>query len=111
MQTLPRISTTEMEVTSIRLERELKDRLKALSGNRGYQALIREVLWQYVQQKSEDSPPQISRQDIRVSMAATAEQEERCALTGVVIRPQEPMLLGLTLSGEMVALSIDSLSN
>lgn len=111
MQTLPRISTTEMEVTSIRLERELKDRLKALAGNRGYQALIREVLWQYVQQKSEDNSPQISRQDIRASMAATAEQEERCALTGLVIRPQEAMLLGLTLSGEMVPLSVDSLSD
>ena len=111
MQTLPRISTTEMEVTSIRLERELKDRLKALAGNRGYQALIREVLWNYIQQKSEDSSPQISRQDIRVSMAATAEREETCALTGVVISPQEPMLLGLTLSGEMVPLSVDSLSD
>ena len=111
MQTLPRISTTEMEVTSIRLERELKDLLKTLAGNRGYQALIREVLWQYVQQKTEDSPPQISRQDIRVSMAAKAEQEERCALTGVVISPQDPMMLGLTLSGEMVPLSMDSLSD
>lgn len=111
MQTLPRISTTEMEVTSIRLERELKDRLKALAGNRGYQALIREVLWNYVQQKSEDTPPQISRQDIRVSMAATAEQEQICALTGVVIRPQEAMLLGLTRNGEMVPLSIDSLTD
>ena len=28
MHTLPRTSTTEMEVTSIRLERELKERLK-----------------------------------------------------------------------------------
>jgi predicted DNA-binding protein len=42
------IPTTQMEVTSIRLERELKQRLKALAGNQGYQALIREILWSYV---------------------------------------------------------------
>jgi len=46
MPTLTRVSTTEMEVTSIRLERSLKEKLKALAGDRGYQALIREVLWQ-----------------------------------------------------------------
>jgi hypothetical protein len=44
VQTLHQISTTEMEVTSIRLERELKERLKELAGNQGYQALIRDVL-------------------------------------------------------------------
>jgi predicted DNA-binding protein len=31
--------------TSIRLERELKDKLKEIAGNQGYQALIRDVLW------------------------------------------------------------------
>ena len=36
MRTLTRTSTTEMEVTSIRLERSLKDKLKELSGNQGY---------------------------------------------------------------------------
>ena len=35
MRTLTRTSTTEMEVTSIRLERTLKDKLKELSGNQG----------------------------------------------------------------------------
>jgi predicted DNA-binding protein len=54
MHTLKRTPTTEMEVTSIRLERELKERLKEISGHQGYQALIREVLWKYVQQKSGD---------------------------------------------------------
>ena len=44
MHTLNRTTTTEMEVTSIRLERELKDKLKELSGNVGYQALIRDIL-------------------------------------------------------------------
>ena len=51
MHTLTRIPTTDMEVTSIRLERELKEKLKDLSGNQGYQALIRDILRNYVQQK------------------------------------------------------------
>lgn len=110
MHTLTRTSTTEMEVTSIRLERELKDKLKELSGNQGYQALIRDILWDYVQQKSGKHQPQFSRGDIRASVEATAQKEERCALTGQVIRPQEPMLLGLTTKGEMIPLSLESLA-
>jgi predicted transcriptional regulator len=109
MYTLNRTSTTEMEVTSIRLERDLKDRLKELAGNQGYQALIRDVLWNYVQQKSGTSQPTIAADQIRASIEAIAHQEERCALTGKLIRPDEEMLLGWTLTGEMVPLSIDSL--
>jgi hypothetical protein len=110
MYTLPKTSTTDMEVTSIRLERELKERLKDLAGHQGYQALIRDILWNYVQQKSGEYRHQFSRTDIRASIAATAQQEERCALTGKFIRPNEPMLLGLTNNGEMVPLSTESLS-
>lgn len=110
MYTINRTATTEMEVTSIRLERELKERLKELAGNQGYQALIRDVLWNYVQQKSGDYKPQFSHNDIRASVEAIAQREERCALTGTLIRPQEPMLLGLTAQGEMVPLSPSSLS-
>jgi hypothetical protein len=100
-----------MEVTSIRLERELKDKLKELAGNQGYQALIREILWKYVHQKSSDYRPEVSRADIRASILATAQQEERCVLTGQVIRPQESMFLGLTSSGDLVALSVESLAS
>jgi metal-responsive CopG/Arc/MetJ family transcriptional regulator len=110
MYTINRTATTEMEVTSIRLERDLKDRLKDLAGNQGYQALIRDVLWNYVQQKSGDYQPQLSPEDIRASVEATAQAEERCVLTGKLIRPQERMLLGLTKSGEMVPLSVESLA-
>lgn len=110
MHTLPRTSTTEMEVTSIRLERELKERLKELAGNQGYQALIRDLLWNYVQQKSGEYRQMFTRSDIRASINATAQQEERCALTGQLIRPNEPMLLGLTMHGEMLPLSIGSLA-
>jgi predicted DNA-binding protein len=109
MPTLTRASTTDMEVTSIRLERELKERLKELSGNQGYQALIRDILWNYVQQKTETFTPQITAHEIRATVAATASQPIRCALTGAPIQPQQPMLLGLTATGAMLPLSIDSL--
>lgn len=111
MQTIPRTATTDMEVTSIRLERELKEKLKELSGNQGYQALIRDVLWHYVQQKSGNTTPQLTRAEIRATIAATAHQEERCVLTGKLIQPNEPMLLGLTKQGDMVPLSSNSLAD
>lgn len=111
MHTIPRTPTTEMEVTSIRLERELKDQLKEIAGNQGYQALIRDILWNYVQQKSGEWKPRFSRRDIRASIAATAVQEQRCVLTGKLIQPQEPMLFGLTKNGDMVPLSIASLAS
>ena len=110
MQTLTRTTTTEMEVTSIRLERDLKNKLKELAGNQGYQALIRDILWNYVQQKTGDYKPHFSRADIRTSIAAKAQQEERCVITGQVIRPQESMFLGLTTSGDLVPLCVESLA-
>ncbi|HBE56478.1 MAG TPA: hypothetical protein DEG17_10365 [Cyanobacteria bacterium UBA11149] len=109
MRTIPKIATTDMEVTSIRLERELKEKLKEISGNQGYQALIRDILWNYVQHKCGDYRPDFSASDIRASISATAQQEERCVLTGKFIQPNEQMLLGLTVSGDMVPLSLDSL--
>ncbi|MUL36165.1 ribbon-helix-helix domain-containing protein [Gloeocapsopsis dulcis] len=107
MHTLTRTATTEMEVTSIRLEKELKERLKELAGNQGYQALIRDILWKYVQQKSGDYVH--SPADIRASIAATAQKEEQCVITGQSIQPQEPMLLGLTTYGDLVPISMNSL--
>ncbi|MDJ0599534.1 MAG: hypothetical protein QNJ37_11910 [Crocosphaera sp.] len=109
MKTLPRTSTTEMEVTSIRLEKTLKDKLKGLSGNQGYQALIRDILWNYVQQKSGDYRPKFSVVDIRATLEATARKDESCVLTGKLIQAGEPMLLGLTIYGDFIPLSIDSL--
>lgn len=109
MRTLSRTSTTEMEVTSIRLERSLKEKLKDLSGNQGYQALIRDILWNYVHQKSGDYRPQFSASDIRATLEATARKDESCALTGKLIPENQPMLLGFTIFGDLVPLSIDSL--
>ncbi|MDX2270509.1 MAG: hypothetical protein NW237_00975 [Cyanobacteriota bacterium] len=109
--TAPKTSTTEMEVTSIRLERELKDRLKVLAGDQGYQALVREVLWNYVYHHSLDLPARHSQTDIRATIPATARQSECCALTGEVIAAQSDMLLGLTHTGEWIPLSLSSLEN
>ncbi|KPQ34150.1 MAG: hypothetical protein ACLFM4_01480 [Phormidium sp.] len=111
IQTHPQTSTTQMQVTSIRLERSLKDRLKELSGSQGYQALVRDILWNYVQYQSGDYKPEFSKADIRASLPAIAQKQERCVLTGKLIAPQESMLFGLTLQGSLVPLSLDSLNH
>jgi hypothetical protein len=110
MQTLHQsLSTTEMEVTSIRLERDLKEKLKAISGSQGYQALIRDVLWNFIETQNLNPISQIAPSEIRASIPATAQKEERCMLTGKLIQPQEAMLLGLTPKGILVPMSIHSL--
>jgi hypothetical protein len=100
-----------MEVTSIRLERELKDRLKEFSGDQGYQALVREILWNYVRERSGDLGGRLTRADVRSTIPATAREEQRCALTGNLIRPNEPILLGLTARGNLVPLKAESLAD
>jgi predicted transcriptional regulator len=104
-----RPSTADMQVTSIRLEPELKERLRDLSGDLGYQTLIREILWNYVNQRSPLSESEFDRSSIQATMAATAQQDERCVLTGKVIQSQQPMLLGWTTTGNFVPLSPESL--
>jgi hypothetical protein len=108
MRTLARTTTTEMEVTSIRLERVLKEKLKEISGNQGYQALIRDILWNFVHQKSGDYRPAFCAADIRATFEATARKDESCALTGKLIQANETMMLGLTIYGDLVPLSVDS---
>lgn len=120
MNTHKRGSTTEMQVTSIRLEPELKEQLREISGEQGYQSLIRDVLWHFVEQQARPdellhdgnrklsqkencfalpfSPSLLSISDIRATFRAVAQQEQRCAITGQLIRPQQPMwLVDLTL--------------
>ncbi len=107
MPTLTRVSTTEMEVTSIRLERSLKEKLKALAGNRGYQALIRDILWQHVEQGQ--GQEQVQPGDICASFGAVAERDQVCALTGQTILANAPMRLGLTAQGKLVSISVDGI--
>ncbi len=121
MDTRKRGNTSEMQVTSIRLEPELKERLREISGEQGYQTLIREVLWQFVNQqpvldgersrvvkhgRSLSHPPLLSMSDIRATFRAVSQQEDQCAITGQRIQPQQEMLLGLTTNGEIIALSM-----
>ena len=87
-----------------------KDKLKELSGNQGYQALIRDILWNYVHQKSGDYRPQFARSDIRATVEATARKDESCALTGKLIQENQPMLLGFTIYGDLVPLSVESVT-
>lgn len=109
VSTARRISTTEMQVTSIRLETDLKERLKGISGNQGYQSLIREILWDYVERQERDQPRPLSAADIRATTPAIAQREEHCAMTGAAILPGSPMLLGWTTSGQFLPLSPSSL--
>ncbi|MGB8702082.1 MAG: hypothetical protein WCD18_21910 [Thermosynechococcaceae cyanobacterium] len=99
------VPTTEMQVTSIRLEQELKEHLKKLAGHQGYQALIRDILWEYVQQRQDEPTLSLHSTQIRATFPATAHTPECCALTGQLIRPDEPMLLGLTAEGTFVPLA------
>ncbi len=116
MQTLSHTSThrtptTEMEVTSIRLERDLKEHLKQIAGRQGYQALIRDVLWEYVRQKDISGERQWGRDDIRASIVAIAQRQEQCALTDTTIQPGEEMMLGLTVHGDWIVISKDGLDS
>jgi hypothetical protein len=97
-----------MEVTSIRLERSLKEKLKALAGDRGYQALIRDVLWQYIESTAGEPQGNLDETDIRASFEAVAEQAQTCALTGKTIDANQPMRLGLTTKGALVPLCADA---
>ncbi|MBC7972854.1 MAG: hypothetical protein H7Z11_22485 [Verrucomicrobia bacterium] len=129
MNTPKRGNTSEMQVTSIRLEPQLKERLREISGAQGYQTLIRDVLWQFAEQHArpdellQDGNQQSSQRencfaspsyplifsisDIRATFRAIAQQEQQCAITGHLIRPQQPMWLGLTITGEVVPLSVE----
>ena len=105
-----RTSTTQMEVTSIRLEKNLKDSLKNLSGSQGYQTLIRDILWNYVQQKSGEYRPNFSQSDIRATITCTARKDESCVITGKLIPEGEEMLLALTIHGDLVPISLEAIA-
>jgi predicted transcriptional regulator len=109
MPTLHRTSTTDMEVTSIRLERQLKERLKDLAGNQGYQALIREVLWNYVEQQERGGQKRIDAREILASVDAIAHEPLTCALTGQDIQPGTAMQLGWTVAGAIVPLKASAI--
>jgi predicted DNA-binding protein len=108
--TAKRMPTTDMQVTSIRLETDLKERLKDLSGNQGYQSLIRDILWDYVERHERAGSSRLTAADIRATVTAMAVRSEYCALTGKAIAAEDEMLMGWTISGQLVPLSLGCLS-
>ncbi|MDJ0846531.1 hypothetical protein [Crocosphaera sp.] len=100
-----------MEVTSIRLEKTLKDALKKLAGEQGYQGLIRQLLSDYIEQKESNSSTRISDSGIRATVEVVARKNEVCVLTGKAIQPGQPMLLGFTVYGDFVSLSLCALES
>jgi predicted transcriptional regulator len=106
MVNVRQVPTTEMQVTSIRLEQELKEHLKELAGHQGYQALIREILWGYVHQHQQSPAGELQTTQIRATLTAIAQTTEYCAISGQIIHPDEPMLLGLNPEGRLVPLSV-----
>jgi len=102
MPMMSRIPTTETEVMSICLERDLKERLKALAGEQGYQSLIRNILGRYVCQGSRSGV-------ILARIDARAFHDQTCALTGEQIPAESAMYFGVTTSGALLPLSLSSL--
>ena len=102
-------ATTEMQVTSIRFERELIDKLKSLAGSQGYPSLVREILWDHVRHHSDEPTFQIKRENIRTILAGEARKQERCALTGNAIAPNEELWMAWTTDNQLVPFSLDSL--
>lgn len=109
--TTTRTSTTEMEVTSIRLEASLKDKLKGLSGNQGYQALIRDILWNYVASHTNEYKPNFRLEDIRYTTEAISTRDTHCTYTGKFIQKGDPMLIAFLIdTTTTIPLSVDYLS-
>lgn len=103
-------STKEMQVTSIRFERSLIEKLKQMAGPQGYQSLVREVLWDYVNHRSPSSADQtLDPQKIRAVMPAQSCRPESCALTGDPIPADEEMWLGLTEDNHLVPIGFTNL--
>lgn len=95
-------STTEMEVTSIRLEKSLKQAIKDLSGSKGYQTMIRDILWNYVQIHSGDYRPTFSEHDIIAYSESIAQKDLCCVLSGKPINKGDTFLLCRTVFEDFV---------
>lgn len=89
--------TTRMKVTTIRLEQRLLEEYKKLEDpERGYQALMREVLWNYLSSVSNVYRKPIQEKDILSYYEATSNSQQVCAITGETIYIGELYLIGKT---------------
>ena len=80
--------------------------MKTIAGSsKGYQELVREVLWDYVQRNSGQYKSSFNRSHIVSVIAAEAIQEQTCVLSKEVIRPGDEFYTGVTIDGLFVPLS------
>ena len=93
-----------MEVTSIRLDRELKKifKQKSVGTNKGYQQLIREVLWEWVERNDNVYRPEYRKSNIVGYFDGYSSVEQNCALTNMVISAGEPCRFALMNDGKLV---------
>ena len=99
-------ATTNMIVTSIRLEEELRQALKDLKHSQGYQFLVREVLWDYVRRNSDTYKPDFTTNNITGYIDGVANRESTCVLTQTVIKQGEPCQYAITDTGALVPVSM-----
>ncbi len=99
-----RVKTTNMEVTSIRLDAELKRIFKEVTKGtkQGYQDKIREILWQWVQRNYGEYQPEYSRTAIQATFDGVSNKEQVCAFTKMTIVSGEPCKYALMLDGNLV---------
>ena len=97
-------STSNMKVTSIRLEEELINELKKQKHPEGYQFLIRKVLWNYVRRSANKS--KYDSTHIEGYMNGFAQMEQTCVLTGKYIAKGEACQFGITIDGSLVPVAI-----
>ena len=98
------VPTTEMKVTSIRLEKQLIEELKAMKHPEGYQFLIRKVLWNYVRRTNNTS--KYDEKHIEGRFEGYATMEQACALTGRLIRKNDRCQYGITIDGSIVPIAL-----
>lgn len=99
-----RNKTTNMEVTSIRLDAELKRIFKEVTkgSKQGYQDKIREVLWQWAQRNYGEYQPEYSETAITAIFDGVSNKEQTCAFTKMTIMAGEPCKYALMIDGQMI---------
>ncbi len=95
-------STTNMVVTSIRLEEDLKQALKNMNHSAGYQFLIREVLWDYVRRNSTEYKSGFSTNNIVGIMQGISTKETTCVISQKLIAKGEKCVFGISDTGAMI---------
>ena len=103
----------QMEVTSIRLEAKLKEILKEHTKNsaKGYQDLLREILWEWVARNKGTFKPEYRRSEAQALFDGISTKEQNCAFTKLVIHANEPCQYALMEDGTLVPVKTRSLTD